>query len=247
LAAALAAASAAASPDMPALRFLPLIVLIAAVVAAFWFGLPHALSWQALGARQAALTGAANAHPVAALLAYVAAYALVVALSIPGAAVLSVAGGLLFGTVPGAAAATVAATLGATLLFLAVRLALRPAMERRAGTLLARIRPGLERDGFSYLLAIRLIPAFPFWLVNLAPALAGMRLLPFAAATLLGVVPAALVFASLGAGLGGVLAAGGTPDLGVILSPRVLLPLVGLALLSLLPVAWRSWRKRAHA
>ncbi len=232
---------------MPALRLVPLLVLIAAVIVAIWFGLPQALSWQMLGARQAALTGAANAHPMAALLAYVGAYTLATALSVPGAAVLSVAGGLLFGTILGAAAATVGATLGATLLFLAVRLALRPLMERRAGPLLGRIRSGLEQDGFSYLLAIRLIPAFPFWLVNLAPALVGMRLPPFAAATLFGVIPGALVFASLGAGLGGVLAAGGTPDLGVIVSFRVLVPLIALALLSLLPVAWRRWRGRRRA
>jgi uncharacterized membrane protein YdjX (TVP38/TMEM64 family) len=139
------------------------------------------------------------------------------------------------------------ATLGAVLLFLAVRVALAPLLARRAPRLLARIRPGLERDGFSYLLAIRLIPAFPFWLVNLAPALVGMRLLPYAAATLLGVIPAAVVFASLGAGVGGVLAAGQRPDLGVILAPHILGPLIGLAALSLLPVLWRRWRRGAHA
>ena len=141
----------------------------------------------------------------------------------------------------------VGATFGAVLLFLVVRLALRPVLARRFGTLLERIRPGLEQDGFSYLLALRLIPAFPFWLINLAPALVGMRLLPYAAATLIGVVPAAVVFASLGAGVGGVLAAGERPEVGVIFSLPVLGPLIGLALLSLLPVLWRHWRKGAHA
>jgi uncharacterized membrane protein YdjX (TVP38/TMEM64 family) len=232
---------------MAALRLLPLLVLLAAIVAAFVFGVPHALSWSALGARQAALTEATLAHPDASLLLYVVAYAVVVALSIPVGVVMSVAGGLLFGTALGSAAAVVGATLGAVLLFLAVRLALRPMLERRAGKLLARIGPGLQRDGFSYLLALRLIPAFPFWLVNLAPALVGMRLLPYAAATLLGVIPAAIVFASLGAGVGGVLAAGERPDVGVIFAPRVLGPLLGLALLSLLPVLWRRWRRGAHA
>jgi uncharacterized membrane protein YdjX (TVP38/TMEM64 family) len=232
---------------MAVLRWLPLLVILAAIVAAFAFGVPHSLSWAALGARQAALMQATQAYPAASVLLYVAVYALVVALSVPVGVVLSVAGGLLFGTALGAAAAVVGATLGAVALFLAVRLALGPLLARRAPRLLARIGPGLERDGFSYLLALRLIPAFPFWLVNLAPALAGMRLLPYAAATLLGVIPAAIVFAALGAGVGDVLAAGRRPDLGVIFSPRVLGPLLGLAALSLLPVLWRRWRRGVHA
>jgi uncharacterized membrane protein YdjX (TVP38/TMEM64 family) len=232
---------------MAVLRWLPLLVILAAIVAAFAFGVPQALSWSALGARQAALMQETRAHPVASLLLYAAVYALAVALSVPVSVVLSVAGGLLFGTVLGGAAAVAGATIGAVLLFLVVRLALGPLLARRAPRLLARIGPGLERDGFSYLLALRLIPAFPFWLVNLAPALVGMRLLPYAAATALGVIPATVVFVSLGAGLGSVLAAGERPDLGVIFSPRVLGPLIGLAALSLLPVLWRRWRGRAHA
>jgi uncharacterized membrane protein YdjX (TVP38/TMEM64 family) len=232
---------------MAALRWLPLLVILAAIVAAFAFGVPQALSWSALGERQAALTQVTQAHPAASVLLYIAVYALVVALSVPVGVVLSVAGGLLFGTVLGAASAVVGATVGAVLLFLAVRLALGPLLVRRAPALVARIGPGLERDGFSYLLALRLIPAFPFWLVNLAPALVGMRLLPYAAATFIGVIPAAVVFASIGAGVGGVLAVGERPDVGVIFSAHVLGPLIGLAALSLLPVLWRRWRRGAHA
>ena len=133
-------------------------------------------------------------------------------------------------------------TAGAVLLFLAARTALGRPIGRRAEPLLSRIRPGLERDGFSYLLALRLIPVVPFWLLNLAPALVGMRLAPYALATLIGIIPGTLVFASIGAGIGGVLEAGRQPDLSVILSPRVIVPLLGLALLSLLPVAWRRWK-----
>jgi len=229
------------------LRLLPLLVLLIAVAAAVLLGIPGRLSWSSLAAQQAALEAVVQAHPAASLLLYTLGYAALVALSMPAGTLLTVSGGLLFGTLPGAVAATVGATLGACVLFLAVRLALHPVLARRAGPLLGRIRPGLERDGFSYLLVLRLIPAFPFWLVNLAPALAGMRLLPYAAATLLGVIPAALVFASLGAGLGGVLAAGGKPDVDVIFTPRILLPLAGLAVLALLPVLWRRCRKGSHA
>ncbi len=232
---------------MSALRLLPLFMLLAVAAAIVTFGVPHALSWSELAARQAELTAAAQAHPVQAVLLYVAAYALIVALSIPSGVVMSVTAGLLFGTLEGTAAAAVGATLGAIVLFLVVRLALRPVLARRAGALLARIGPGLQRDGFSYLLALRLVPAFPFWLVNLAPALVGMRLAPYAAATLIGVIPATAVFASIGAGLASVLAAGGRPDVDMIFSPRVLGPLLGLAVLSLLPVLWRRWRGRTHA
>ena len=112
-----------------------------------------------------------------------------------------------------------------------------------AAGFLDAVRAGLRRDGFSYLLAIRLVPAFPFWLVNLAAALSGMRLLPYAAATVLGIMPATFVYASIGAGLGDVLSTGGRPDLTVVFSPRILGPLIGLAALSLLPVAWRRWKR----
>ncbi|HET6195799.1 MAG TPA: VTT domain-containing protein [Acetobacteraceae bacterium] len=170
-------------------------------------------------------------------------YAGAVLLSLPEAAVLTVAAGLLFGTLSGGILAVLGSSAGAIGLFVAVRYHLADAIAARRGRLLDAAREALQRDGFSYLLALRLVPAFPFWLVNLAAALSGMRLLPYAAATVLGIMPATFVYASIGAGLGDVLATGGRPDLAVIFSPRILGPLIGLALLSLLPVAWRRWRQ----
>ena len=137
------------------------------------------------------------------------------------------AAGLLFGTVSGGILAVAGSSAGAIALFLAVRYHLAEAIADRRGRFLDAVRRGLRRDGFSYLLAIRLVPAFPFWLVNLAAALSGMRLLPYAAATVLGIMPATFVYASIGAGLGDVLSTGGRPDLAVIFSPRVLGPLIG--------------------
>ena len=154
-------------------------------------------------------------------------------------------GGLLFGPLLGAMLAVGSSSLGAVLLFLLVRSALAPAFARRAAPFLERVRPGLQRDGFRYLLALRLIPAVPFWLLNLAPGLVGMKLLPYAAATVIGVVPIVVVLAFIGAGLGGVLASGATPNLAVLHSPAVLLPLLGLATIVLLPVAWRHFRRPA--
>ena len=108
-----------------------------------------------------------------------------------------------------------------------------------------RIKPGLERDGFSYLLSLRLLPIFPFWLVNLAPALVGMRLAPFALATAIGIVPGVLFLVSIGAGLGDLLALGGAPDVSAVISWRFLASRFGLAALALTPVLWRRWR-RSH-
>jgi uncharacterized membrane protein YdjX (TVP38/TMEM64 family) len=227
-------------------RLVPLLLLIAALVGAYALGLTRLLSWPALAANQAALHAAIRAHPLASTAAYVTCYATAVAISLPGASLLTLAGGLLFGQALGATLAVMAATTGAVLLFLAVRYALAPLLAAQASPMLERVRPGLQRDGFSYLLALRLVPVVPFWAVNLAPALAGMELLPFAAATFVGIIPGALIYAGIGAGLGGVLASGGSADLSAAFPPRVALPLLGLALLALAPPLWRRWKAR-HA
>jgi uncharacterized membrane protein YdjX (TVP38/TMEM64 family) len=224
-------------------RFWPIVLLLVAVAAVWASGLAHELSWASLARHQAALAGWVGSHPVLAPLLYVAIYAAAVLLSLPEAAVLTVAAGLLFGTLSGGILAVLGSSAGAIGLFLAVRYHLADALAARRSRLLDNAREALRRDGFSYLLALRLVPAFPFWLVNLAAALSGMRLLPYAAATVLGIMPATFVYASIGSGLGDVLATGGRPDLAVIFSPRILGPLIGLAALALLPVAWRRWKR----
>jgi uncharacterized membrane protein YdjX (TVP38/TMEM64 family) len=226
----------------PVPRLLPLGLIALALALVYAFGLHRLLSFEALARHQEALAALVAADPLAAAALYLAAYIAVVALSLPGAAVMTLAGGFLFGPWLGAGLAVSGASLGACLLFLAARSALAPLVAARAAPLLDRLRPGLERDGFFYLLALRLVPVVPFWLLNLVPALVGMRLLPYAAATVLGIVPGAAVYAGIGAGLGGILARGETPDLAVILSPDILLPLLGLAALSLLGAWWRRRR-----
>jgi uncharacterized membrane protein YdjX (TVP38/TMEM64 family) len=126
--------------------------------------------------------------PLAAAAAYVAAYAVAVTLSIPFGALFTVSGGLLFGTLAGGMLAVAGATIGAILVFLAVRSALAPLFAARAAGFLDRVRPGLQRDGFSYLLAMRLTPVVPFWLTNIAPALLGIPLATFACATIVGII-----------------------------------------------------------
>jgi uncharacterized membrane protein YdjX (TVP38/TMEM64 family) len=227
-------------------RLLPLLGLVGLLALIWAMGWHQALSWEGLAARRAALAELVAARPVAAALGYVAVYAAAVAVSIPGAAVIPASGGLLFGIGVGAALAVTGASRGAVGLYLAARTALGPVLARKAGPWLDRLRPGLERDGFHVLLALRLIPLVPFALLNLVCALVGMRLGPFVAATVLGIIPGAVVFASIGAGLGHVLEAGQTPDLSVVVSWPVLGPLLGLAVLAMLPPAWKWWRGR-HA
>lgn len=225
-------------------RLWPLLLFLLAIAAAWAFGLTHLFSFQSLAQHHAKLAGFVARYPLLAPFVYCAVYAAAVALSVPGGAVLTLAGGLLFGIGLGGALAALGALAGAVALFLIARTAFGSLVAGHASALIERIRPGLERDGFSYLLAIRLIPVFPFWLVNLAPALIGMRLVPYVGATALGILPATFVVASIGAGLSTVLAAGHAPDLSILLSPRVFGPLAGLAVLALLPVAWRHLAHR---
>ena len=226
------------------IRFWPAGVLLTAVALAFVLDMNEQLSLAALAGHRKTLATLVAAKPVAAALLYLATYAGAIAVAVPAGPVLTMAGGLLFGPWLGTALATIAATTGACVLFVAVRAMLAPMMARRAGGLVERLRPGLERDGVWYLLSLRLLPIVPYWLGTIAPALVGMRLLPFATGTALGILPGTAVFASLGAGLDEIFAQGETPDLSAVLSPAVLLPLLGLALLSLV-TAW--WRRRRHA
>jgi uncharacterized membrane protein YdjX (TVP38/TMEM64 family) len=224
-------------------RWLPLAALAALAVAAYASGLHRHLSLEALSAHREALQGFVAAHTVGSPLAFVAAYAAAVALSLPGALVLTLMGGFLFGPWLGAFWSVVGATLGAVAVFLVARTALGSALRDRAGPWLRRMEAGFREDAFSYLLVLRLLPLFPFWLVNLVPAVLGVGLPTYALATLLGIVPGSLVYASVGNGLGAVLDGGGQPDLGLVLEPQVLLPLLGLAALALLPVLHKRWRR----
>lgn len=221
-------------------RFLPLLALAAGLGLFLALRLDRYVSVAALGEHRDALLAFVDAKPVAAGAAFVAVYALAVACSIPGAVVLTLAGGFLFGTWLATLYVVTGATAGAVGVFLAARTALGDALRRRAGPRLARLETGFRENAFSYLLFLRLLPLAPFWLVNLVPAFLGVRLRVFALATVIGIVPASFIYASVGSGLGAVLAAGGTPDPAALLDARVLLPLLGLAALALAPVAYRK-------
>ena len=180
---------------------------------------------------------------VLAVLAYTAIYIVAVAFSVPGATVLTLAGGFLFGQWWATAITVIAATVGATLLFLIARTAVGEAVRRRAGPFMKRMEAGFQRNALSYLLFLRLIPVFPFFAVNLVPAFLGVPLATFFIGTLIGIIPGTFIYASFGAGIGRLLEAGADISLGDALSTEVILGLCALAALSLAPVVWKMFRR----
>lgn len=224
-------------------RVAPLLVLVALVAAAFAFRLDRYLTLEALKDHRALLLVFVESHAFLAAIGFVLTYAAVVALSLPGATIMTLAGGFLFGVPLGATLTVIGATVGATLLFVIARSAFGDLLRQRAGPFLARMAEGFRKDAFSYLLFLRLVPAFPFWAVNLAPALLDMRLAPYVAATALGIIPGTTVYTAFGASLGQVFDAGDDVRLKDVFSPTLIAALVGLGLLSLLPVALRRLRK----
>ena len=228
-------------------RFAPLAVIAAGLAVAIALGWTDYLTLDQLRGRREALAAFVEARPVASVAAFMAVYALAVAFSIPGALILTLSGGFLFGTLVGGSATVVAATLGAVAIFLAARTAFGDVLRRRAGPAVARIEEGVRENAFSYLLTLRLLPVFPFWLVNIAAGLVDIPLRTYALATLLGVIPGTFIYSALGAGLGSVFDREAAPDLGIIFEPQILLPLIGLALLSLLPVVIRRLRRKPAA
>ena len=222
-------------------RLLPAAVLLAGLLAFFALGGHRYVGFEALEAHREALLALVAAHGAAAVLAFIALYAVMVSFSVPGALVMTVAGGFLFGTLGGAACSIAGATLGAIAVFLAARTALGGLLRDRAGPSLARMRAGFQENALSYLLVLRLVPLFPFWLVNLVPALLGVSLKVFVVGTLFGIIPGSLVYASVGNGLGAIFETGETATIeDAIFEPAVLLPIAGLIALSLLPVIYKK-------
>lgn len=201
------------------------------------------LSFASLARNREWLAAQVESLGLLAPLAFVLAYAAFTALSLPTGLLMSTLGGFLFGTALGGALIVVGATLGATLVFLVAKTVLGDALRARAGPFLQKLEAGFREDALSYMLVLRLVPLFPFWLVNLAPAFLGVRLSTFVVGTLVGIVPGALVFASVGTGLGAILESGGTPDGSAFLQPRVLLPVAGLVVLALIPVVAKRLRR----
>ncbi len=220
-------------------------IALAAGVGAFF--LRDYLNFDALAQNRERLLAWRDANYAGSVAAFMAAYIVIVAFSLPGATVATLTGGFMFGTFPGALYNVAAATAGAIAIFVAARWGLGERLAARMDAsdgLVRRIKTGIDANQWSMLLLIRLVPAVPFVVANLVPALVGVPLYRFAVTTFLGIIPGAVVFTSVGAGLGDVFDRGETPNLGIIFEPRILLPILGLCLLAALPMVLKAVRGR---
>lgn len=235
------AAEAPPASSSPVGKIIVLVLFAAALFAFFYFDLKQYVSLEALKANRDRLLAFTEAHYTSAVLIYLLIYCLQTAFSLPGATILTLAGGFLFGSVIGTLYVNIAATTGATLAFLAARYLLRDWVERKVGTRLASIQDGFAKNAFSYLLTLRLIPVFPFFLVNLVSGLTRMTAGTFMAATAVGIIPASFVFANAGRQLGSI------TSLSEIASPRVLSSFALLGLLALVPIVYRKLNRYKDA
>lgn len=231
------------------LRLAPLGLVILAVLAVALSGVWRHVSLAELRDRRVELQAFVARHPVLSLEVYGGAYAVLIALSLPGALVMSLAGGYLFGAVTGGAAAIVGETAGATAMFLAARSAFGAALADRLfrkGGMGRKMVAAVEDNPFTGLLMLRLIPAVPFTLVNLAAGVVRMRLSTYVLATVVGISPSTFIYAGIGQGLVVALNRNGAPKLSSVVRPDVYLPLVGLALMGVI-VFWLQARRRRSA
>lgn len=228
-------------------RLLPLALLGCGLLAIYSHGLHTYLSFEPLRLHRTELMAYVATMPVKASLLFIITYALATAVSLPGAIVLTLAGGVLFGTWKGTAVVVIGATLGATMTFLMARSALGDVLRAKAGPWLAKMEAGFKENALSYMLTLRLIPGFPFFVVNLVPAFLGVPLRTYVIATFFGIMPGTFVFASIGAGLGSIFDAMEEFTLRGALTPQVLTALIGLAVLSLIPVVWKRIKARKSA
>lgn len=221
-------------------RWLPLVLLLSGLSAFFVFDLNRYLSFELLREYRFTLLAQADAHFLLAALTFTAIYIMVVAFSLPGGTVMTVSGGFLFGPLFGTFYSVIGATVGAILLFLIAKSSLGEMLRAKAGPWLARMQDGFNENALSYLLVLRLIPLFPFWLVNLAPALLGVRLRIYAMVTLIGIIPVTFVFSLIGSGFGSLFASGEAFTFKRAMTPEIIAALIVLALLSLIPVVYKK-------
>ncbi|MDF1646904.1 MAG: TVP38/TMEM64 family protein [Legionellaceae bacterium] len=210
----------------------------------FYSGLHHYLSFQQLKLHRVELLSWTQTNLLLALLLFACIYMLAVAVSIPGAWFLTLTSGFLFGPMLGTTIVILSATLGAFFVYLAVRFALRDWISEKTTKWLKAMEKGFQNDAFSYLLFLRLVPLFPFWLINIIPALLGVSSRVFILATFLGIIPGSFIYVLVGHSMGHVFDTNQTPSLAIIKDPIVFLPLLGLGLLALVPIIYRQFKQK---
>ncbi len=221
-------------------RSLPLLIIAAITTVFFMAGWHEYLSFEQLQMHRLELHTWVTEQPLVAAVAYILLYIIVVALSLPGGTIMTLAGGFLFGAVWGGLYTVVGATLGATIIFLIAKTSLGDVLLAKAGKSIQSMKAGFNENALNYMFVLRLVPLFPFFIVNLAPAFLGVSLRTYMIATFFGIMPATFVFSLAGSGLGKVFEQGGEFSIAGILTPEMIGALIGLACLSLIPVAYKK-------
>lgn len=245
-------------------RWLPVLILAALMALFFVMGWQKYLTFKTIGLNYEALRSFVGAHFWSGVFLYALIYVCAVALSAPGGLIMTLAGGLLFGWQVAAPTTIIAATIGATILFLIAKTSIGETLSAKAGPWLGKLREGFKENALSYLLFLRLVPLFPFVIVNLAPALLGVPLKTYVIGTLLGIIPGTVAFSVAGAGLGSVVEAQNkiyqvcidktpadpdracpyTIDSSALVTNELLAAFALLGLVALIPVALKRWRSR---
>lgn len=218
-------------------------VVVAGGVAGYVFFGDY-LSFKALEEHRNALVQWRDSNLLLAVLTYMAIYILAVTFSVPGATVLTLTGGFLFGLYLGTAATVISATIGATLIYLAAKTALRETLVQKAGPWLQKVEAEFKENEISFMLLMRLVPAVPFFAINLAAALIGVRLTTYVWTTLIGIIPGSGVYTSVGVGLDEIIARGEVPGAGLLTDPKIIGPILGLCVLAALPIIVKKLRAR---
>lgn len=230
------------APKNALMQKLPLLIIVCvAVIGAFT--LRDYLSFDALRDNREALIEFRDANYLLTVLAFIGIYVVIVGFSLPGAAIATLTGGFLFATFPGALYNITGATLGATAIFLAARMGFGEKLGKRLEASdgpIKKIKDGIDKNQWSMLFLIRLVPAVPFFIANLIPAFLEVPLRRFVISTFIGIIPGSVVLTSVGAGLSEVFDRGETPNLGIVFEPHILLPILGLCALAVMPIVIKA-------
>ncbi len=217
-------------------KWIPLLIIVVLMLTAYFSGLTEYLTFDNIKENREKLLGYIAHYPILTPLLFILIYIVATTLSIPGGAILSLIGGFLFGVPLSTLYVTVGATFGATFIFLAARTAFGDLLKKKAGPFLSKMEGGFQKNATSYLLFLRFIPLFPFWLVNLAPAFFNVKTRTYIWTTFVGIIPGAYVYTQAGSGLGAIFDQGKEFSIKSVLNIEIRIALILLALFALIPI-----------
>jgi len=224
-------------------RFLPLLIILLAMALIYVFGIQHYFSFEAVKKYHQTLKGFVAIHPLATAFLYILIYITATTLSIPGAIFFTLLGGYLFPQPLSTLYAVFSATCGAMLIFLAARTALKEVLKKKAAPFFKKMEKGFQKNAASYLLFLRFVPLFPFWLVNIVPAFFNVPLKTYVWTTLVGITPASIVFTLAGGGLEKVFENEAPFSISALFNTEIKIALALFVILVLIPPILKRFKK----